>query len=747
MLLFGLAQLAGALAVLLQPSLPPDGVFLFFLPFALVALRERRFRWFAGFWLGASLAAWQAAAQLADRLPYALDGETVTITGRIEGLVETDIRRQRFLFRIESGELDGEALELPSLVRLSLYEADFRVASGERWRWQVKLRRPRGLANPGGFDYERWLFVQGIGVTGYVREPQRAVRLDEGGFGFRAAIARRIEAMVDGPAAGMLRALATGDRGGMEQHHWEVLRLTGTTHLMSISGLHVAMVTGLAMAMASFLRRSLAPRSAPWWPALITGLVAVLYAALAGFSLPVRRALYAAAIVLFAMAARRQLAVGQVFGCALVLLITIEPLGVLDISFWLSYGAVGAILYLVAGRRPAGPRLLQATRLQLGLFLLTAPMIAASFAQLPLVSPLANAIAIPVFGVALVPGTLLATVLVPVAEPLARLLFRLLQAIFEPLLRLLEWLAAINPEIVIAELPPLAAFSVALGVLLACAPRALPGRRLALALLLPLLAFHREPVEAPFEVHVLDVGQGLAVVVETRAHVLVYDTGPAFTDNSAAEMAVIPFLRSRGRHPDRIMISHGDNDHAGGLAVLRRQYPRALVSGRTRDGGIPDCRGESWSWDGVWFEVVHASGKGSGNAASCVLRISDGRRTALLTGDIDARVEAEMLASMAPRLAADVVIIPHHGSLTSSSPAFIRATGANIAFAGTGHGNRWNFPRREVVQRWREAGAQVFASGEHGAVSVALGEALEVRAFRERRRLWREPVVSGADGK
>lgn len=747
MLVFGLAQLAGALLVLLHPVLPHPAVFLVSLPAAIAALPSRRLRWFTALWLGAALAAWQASIQLADRLSPELEGAIIEITGTVEGLVETDARRQRFLFRVHDGWLDGQPVRLPSLVRLSLYEADFKVTSGERWQWRVKLRRPRGLANPGGFDYERWLFVRGIGATGYVRAPQAAVKLDEPRFALRGKLATRIAAVVEGRSASMIRALATGDRGGMNAADWEVLRLTGTAHLMAISGLHLAMVTGLAYGVLAAWRRRFMPRSPSWWPALVTALLGCGYAALAGFALPVRRALLAVLVVLFALAARRMVSGGHVFGVALTAMLWLEPLSVLDASFWLSYGAVAAILYLALARRPHGSPLARAVRVQLGLFLLTAPLIAAFFAQVPLISPLANAVAIPVFGMVLVPGVLLITVVLPFSETLAVLLLRPVQWVFDALLECLERLAAINPEFVLAGLPWSAAACGVLAVVLACAPRALPGRWLALPLLLPVFAFNRaSEIDARFAVHVLDVGQGLAVVVETANHTLVYDTGPAFGENSAAEMVIVPFLRARGRRADRIMISHRDNDHAGGLATLARHYPDAIVHGRVSDG-IADCKGQAWEWDAVSFEVIHASGQGRGNDNSCVLHVSAGGRSALLTGDIEAHSENELVRLVPERLNVDVAIIPHHGSLTSSTPRFVRAAGATLAVAGAGYGNRWSFPREEVVKRWQAVGAKVLVSGEQGAISIEMGEEISVRTFREQRRIWREVAVFDADGK
>ncbi len=749
MLAWGLAQLTGSLLLLWQPVLPHPGIFVLSLPVALAAATRRRSRWLAAFWLGAVLAAWQADRNLDDRLDPRLDGEIVELRGRIVGLVERDARRQRFRFQVESGRFDGAPVELPHVLRLSLYHDSWggepgatpAVASGERWQWRAKLRRPRGFANPGGFDYERWLFVEGIGATGYVRNPARAKKLGEGEGGWRADVADRVAALARGPAAGVVRGLATGDQAGISNAQWDVLRRTGTAHLVSISGLHIALVTALGLGLAAFIRRRCFPGSALFWPALAGGLPALAYGALAGFELPVMRALAAALVLLAALALRRQLAPGHAFGIVLTAVLCLDPLAPLDAGFWLSFVAVAAIVFLLAGRRPAGSRLRRALHVQLGLFVLLAPLVLLIFGRLPLVSPLANLVAIPVFDMLAVPCILLALLFLPwpaLAEPLLAVPGWLLAK----LLDFLAALAALDPGFSTAVLPPAVSVLAVAGLLLACAPRAWPGRGLAPVLLLPVLALNLLPPPRPLAVHFLDVGQGLAVVVETAAHTLVYDTGPGFGASDAAMMAVIPFLEMRGREPDLLMVSHDHSDHAGGLASLVERYPDARRLGRVASAGVADCAEREWQWDGVSFRVLHPPPRAGaeGNDDSCVLLVERGDFRLLLTGDIEAAAEARLLA--AHDIAADVVLVPHHGSRTSSTPAFVAATGARLAVVGAGHGNRWDFPKPDVVRRWETAGATVLATGEQGAISVTVDETtMRVTSFRDRRQLWRDAAA------
>lgn len=747
MFLWGIAQLAGGILLLRLPELPHPGVFILTLPFCLAALASR-WRWLAGLWLGAALAAWQADHNLDDRLAVGLDGQVVEVTGRIVDLVEADGQRQRFRFRIESGTFKGEAVDLPREVRLSLYDDDGRrlaVATGERWRWAVKLRRPRGFANPGGFDYERWLFAEGLGATGYVRNIARAVRLEESQGEWRAAVAARVAALAEGPGAGLVRGLATGDRAGIDNAQWDVLRLTGTAHLMAISGLHIALVSGMALSLAAWIRRRAWPDAGLYWPPLAGGVAALVYGALAGFGLPVQRALVAGSAVLFALASRRRITPGHAFGVALTAVLWRDPLASLDVGFWLSFGAVAAIVFALTGRRPAGSRIFRALLVQAGLFVLMAPLIHASFGRVPLLSPVANLVAIPVFDLVAVPLVLLGLVLL--AWPgAAGALFSAAGWILEHILALLEFLAGLDPGWVPAALPLAVLGGAMAAFTLLCAPRSWPGRAFAPWLLLPAIVLSPGPRHAPpLALHFLDVGQGVAVIVETPERTLVYDTGPRFGDSDAASLVVVPFLEARGRRPDLVMVSHGDSDHAGGIESLQRRYPGIRITGRVDpQDGVDDCADMAWEWEGVSFRVLHPAGDmaGADNDMSCVLRIEAGDFSVLLAGDIEAGAEAQLVREQKAALTADIVLVPHHGSRTSSTKAFIRAVAPRLAVVGAGHGNQWNFPKPDVVKRWRAQGAQLLETGAQGCISVTLdGEFMRVESLRNERTIWREPAA------
>jgi len=746
MLAWAIAQLAGALLLVMQPTLPEPGLFILAIPLVLAAFASSRWRWLAAVWLGAALASMFATARLADRLAPDLEGEVVEITGTVAGPVEQENGRHRFRFRIESGTFNHHPVSLPAEVRLNLYDP-LPLNAGERWQLRAKLRRPRGFGTPGGFDYERWLFTQGIGATGYVRDVSQARRLTEAQGQWRADIAARVAELASGSAAGLVRGLATGDRSGISDPHWELLRLTGTAHLMAISGLHIGLVAGLGLGLAGYFRRRFAPNRNLAWPPLIGGVLALAYGALAGFGLPVRRALVAATVLLAGLAWRRNVAPGHAFGFALAAVLCLDPLAPLDTGFWMSFGAVAAILFVLSGRRPAGSTLSRVLRVQFGLFLLLAPLTAAGFGKVPLVSPVANLVAIPLFGFVVVPLVLLALLFLWWTS-VATLLLGWAGTALEMLVVFLEWLAGLASPLAPPQPEPWTWLPAVLALLLLAAPRAWPGRFLAPWLLLPAgLAFASPWLPAggnvpPLALHFLDVGQGLAVIVETPAHTLVYDTGPQFGTSDAARMVVIPFLEARGRQPDRVMISHGDGDHAGGLGSFMRRYPGAAFAGRSRKPGeLEDCAGATWQWEDVEFRVLETP-PGNGNDASCVLRIEHEGFVALLTGDVERRAEAYLVANDGDALRADLALAPHHGSRTSSTQRFVEQVQPSLVIAAAGYGNQWDFPKADVVARWQAAGATVLDTGTQGAISVRISEdEFCTSSFREQRRLWREPAA------
>lgn len=715
--------IAGAAALLVLPWLPPAWLAVLLVPPALLGVAR------GGWWrragalvLGLALAAAAAQARLAGGLEPSLAGADLRVEGRVTGLPERDGRRLRFGFLTARAWHAGRPVTVPRRLRLSWYGPGRpRLHPGERWRLSVRLRGPRGFANPGGFDYARWLLRHGIGATGYVRTepgPRRVAAARPSIDGLRARLRAELQPILAGLAhAGMLRALTLGDRSAIPAPRWRTLVATGTNHLMAISGLHVGLVALLGYALGAGLWRLAGPLRVrlprPLAQALTALALATVYAALAGFALPTVRALAMLALALGAVCLRRRVRPGAVLAGAAVLVVAFDPLAVLAPGFWLSFGAVAAIVWIAAGRLGRPRRLGGWLRLQCAIALALAPLLLTLFGQTSLVAPLANFVAVPWVSFVTVPSALAGVALLPLPAPLAAGLLWLADASLVVLWYLLEALAGLwfaqwrGP----AHPPWMLALALA-GAAVLLLPRGVPGKPAALLALVPLLLWQPpRPPPGAFWVDVLDVGQGLAVSVRTATHTLVYDTGARFSPRfDAGSAVVVPFLRAAGvERVDALVVSHGDDDHAGGAgAVLRHLRPRRVWSSvpqRLQVRADFCARGVDWRWDRVRFRFLHPGRDGPwhGNDASCVLRVDGPGGSLLLPGDIEAGAERALVARAA-ELAADLVVAPHHGSATSSTAAFVDAVRPRWVLYSVGHRNQWGFPRPGVLARWRPAG-------------------------------------------
>ncbi len=715
--------------------------------------------------LAAAWTCWCAGERLAERLPRALLGADFEVTGTVTGFPSAAPGQVTFAFEVAAPRPAG----VPPRLRLTWYQPPAGVQLGDALALTARLRPPRGARNPGGFDYEQWLTVNGYGATGYVRS---GVVGDAAGGAiatrwhrFRAALAERIgAASADTDGVALLTVLALGERFRFTEQHWADFRRTGTSHLVAVSGMHVALLGVIVfVALRRLCLRLPAPlASLDLEVASAASLLATAYyAALTGFAVPAQRSLVMIAVALFALASRRRIGAAQVVAATLVAVLVFDPFAPLSASFWLSFVAVAILLALAAPRtvvRGASSRCqriargaLDFVRLQWWIGLALLPLTAWYFGEVTLVGPVVNLVAIPFFNACLVPLAVLATLALSVDA---------VAAWSAPAVDVVASLGGITVRVLhaVAELPSAAlalplssapALAVAvLGVVFAVCGAGLPGRRWAWLALVPIaLPALQLPPQGTARALVLDVGHGLAVVVETRSFRLLFDAGPtARSGFDSGEEIVLPALAARGRRGlDRFVVSHSDNDHAGGAAAVVAAFPRldvlkgpdvAAISGRA-------CvAGEEWEWDGVRFSILHprADFGWRGNDSSCVLKVEAGASALLVAGDIERRGESAALAQ-GQALAADVVVVPHHGSATSSSPAFVATVGARYAIVSAGHANRWGFPRPEVRERWRESGAAVVVTGDAGAVSVELRpDGVAVAAERDgRHRYWEAP--------
>lgn len=769
-----LAFAAGVLAVQLLPELPTRT---FWLGGAAAAVlltgaalyrvgRLRRVLFALAALLGG--VAWslmRADLRLAEALPPDWEGRDMIVVGVVAEMPQSFARGERFVFAVEKVLTEGASL--PERIMLSWYQPGHdalmplrgTVAPGERWQMTVRLKRPHGNANPHGFDYEAWLLERGIRATGHVRPqspPQRlAAFVPEPGYvierlrhqvrdRFLVALAES-----DHPYTGILVALAVGDQRAIQGEFWRVFSRTGTTHLMSISGLHVTMVAALVAGFVGFIWRRV-PRLMLALPAqrasILSGWMAALtYALLSGFSVPAQRTAYMLSVAAIALLCGRRTVPSRVLSAALLLVLLIDPWAVLAPGFWLSFGAVSLLFYVAVGRgggeraSSAGSRWRMAIAAwgttQWAVTIGSLPLLLLFFQQFSLISPLANAIAIPIISFIITPLALLAIVL-PSGwmSWLLQLDHGLLSLLMEMLIRMAEL-----PVIERPAPPPVAVGLAILGVVWLLMPRGVPARWVGVLLLLPSLFFQpARPDTGKARVTVLDVGQGLAVVVQTASNTLLYDSGPLYSaESDAGQRIVVPYLRAIGVSTlDAMVITHSDTDHSGGAASVMTAMPVGrLLSSIPELPGEACIDGQTWEWEGVRFRMLHPQAQAAEgirvkpNHQSCVLRIEAGGNVMLLTSDIEAADERTMLANDAAAVRADVLLVPHHGSRTSSTPEFVAAVGARDVIYPVGYRNRFGHPRADVVARYGDA--RIWRTDRHGAITIELGGDTPPVAWRE----------------
>ena len=705
-------------------------------------------------------------SQLAHRLPISMHGLIVTAEIEVESLPSQSGPATRFDARLVSMGADWDVRQPPpKRLRITWFNAATRVRAGDKWCMQLKLRSPVGNLNRTGFDYEAWLLSNKIDALASVQSGTLRKRHEGFSFQNRRKQLRSFFLARDTRYRGALLALSTGDGSHMEPEDWRLFRNTGTIHLMVISGLHVGLVAFYSGVLGFWLFRFLAPLSRVL-PAQTAGVVCGVVAAggfslLCGWTLPVQRALIMVCCAAIALVFRRRLRLMDAWLLAFILVLVQAPYASLASGFWLSFGAV-ALLMLLSWNAPMGTgrgywiRILFRTQVFLSLGM--APLLLIVIRELPLVSPLANLIAVPVTTLIIVPSVLLASLCIDVLPSIAGGLLDAAGAVFSAQAWLLEWLGNLSPLQAVTINPTLAAVCL-LSFLCVFFPAAAPWR---LLLLLPgvLLAIvvipaSDRPQEGEFRLTLFDVGQGLSVFVETQNRSLLYDAGARYADGfDLGEAVVAPAVWALGwRHVDEFVLSHWDNDHAGGAsAVIDQLGVRSIIHSPDashafplgdsvlRDHPVRPCRaGDTWNWDQVQFTVLHPAVQDEGwrnsNDLSCVLRIDNGRRAALLTGDISQSVEFRIMHGMRP---IHLLLAPHHGSRTSSSLSFLRRLRPRLVLVSAGFQNRFGHPHADRVAAWHSIGASVMTTAARGALSWSSHQPhIVTQARKQRYANWR----------
>lgn len=681
--------------------------------------------------LGISHATVVARTQMDSRLPGECEGKLMTVDGEIVGLPEpAEPVGVRFRFR-------PLAIQPASCAReQALWQLSWRHPAmplpGERWRIRVKLKRPHATLNPGGFDAERWQHAEGISATGWLRSGQRLMdapaSIDLWRWHIRQRLLGQFPAQAD--AAGTVLALLTGDRVGISPAAWERYARTGVTHLVAISGVHITMVAWLVGSLCQAAWRRI-PRALQYLSALRMGglagwLAAAGYVLLAGADVPAQRTLLMLGVIVLMRWLPGQFSGLQIWLTALAAVLLMDPLAVHAVGLWLSFVAVGL---LMAAGMPMGEEggWRAALRAQWLATWGLLPLSLAIFSRVSWVSLPVNLVAIPLVTFAVVPLTMLGLLCWPWPDA-TNACWQLAVALMQYLIQFLDWAAALPGAWQALAMPAGSVWGLALALFLLLMPRAMPGRVWAIFPMVWVIWPLAAVPEGAVRMTLLDVGQGLSVLLQTRHHQLLYDTGPSLGPYADAGSRIIaPALReARIGELDMLIFSHDHLDHTGGGASVLAALPVRQVLGvwpsviEQPARNTPCVAGQHWRWDGVQFDVLWpdpAIASVGENNDSCVLRVQAGEHVLLLTGDLEAPGELYLVEQMPPdRLKADLLVLGHHGSKTSSTATFLDAVQPQEVIAAVGYRNRFKHPARVVVQRLADKGIRGWRSDATGAL-------------------------------
>jgi len=763
------------------------------------------------FALGFAWNAHYAQTRLDHILSTEYEGKDLVLAGRVNALPQSSSSGAKFSFEVDKAFLGHERLEsFPPQVYLS-WQPAWRnpqdvpeIIPGQRWEFMVKIKRPYGSLNPHTFDFERWSFHQDFGASGSVRSGKLILEKDIGITEFvlameyqRWKLRKKIHRLLPKEAryGGVIAALVMGDQNAIEQEDWRIFNATGIGHLISISGLHVTMLAGFGAMLAAFIwRRNTLPLFIPVGKlaAAVGFLTAFVYAWLAGFQIPAQRTMYMVGVVAFALWSGRSPRSFDIWWWALVFVLFIDPMAPYTPGFWLSFGAVAAILYAMQDsdgllglptgreleldwRHRVAQALRDACRVQAVVTIALLPLTLYWFYQVSIVSPIANAVAIPVVSYIVTPLAI-AGALLP--EFIGKWLLIPAHATMDYLAIMLAWMASWKWAIAWSSQPAWWALALStIGTILAIRPGSIRDSLISrIAGLLLCGALFIQPLtntglmKGDFRATVLDIGQGTAVLIETQSKRLLYDTGPIQGKDNAGQRIILPYLRGRGiTHIDRMVISHSDSDHIGGAETLLKEIrfdfmmgslPSAnplLANLQARKIAAIPCRfGQQWTWDGVDFHIWHPNEltvfedkhPRKPNEVSCVLEVRNQTSSFWLTGDVERQGEAEITERLTQSALSDlkdkalIFMAPHHGSKTSSSQELLRVLSPDEAFAQNGYRNRYGHPHPSVTARYESMNIPFYQTPNTGAQVWKFSSKFELKEgqplfWRQAsRRLW-----------
>lgn len=691
------------------------------------------------FSLGLAWSTWYAGTILSWSLPKEFEGQPVLLTGYIASLPVTDNWGTSFTFALEELRHEKKIIRGKANLLISWRQHSPQLKVGDKWELIVRLKRIHGLQNPGAFDYEAWALQKGLRAKGYVLSNPKNKLISHSWYRYPIHQLRQIlQAKIQfylpkSSLAPWLMALIIGERNGIPPDYWQILRNTGTNHLMAIAGLHIGLIAGFAHTIVVWIWRRIYILPL-WLPAPHAGAygaitTAILYSALAGFSLPTQRACIMLAAFILTSLSKLKTSVWYSWSLALLMVILLNPLSVLTESFWLSFGTIALIIYGMHQRLAPKGFWWKWGRVQWIIGLGLIPLTLMLFQECSLISFVANSIAIPWLGFLILPFCLLSTVFLFIAPSFGALLLLIAEKSLAGLWVLLTWFSHLHFAAWHQAIPNMGIFVLLImGILLLLLPAGFPGKGIGLIWVLPFFLYHpSKPNHGDFWLTLLDVGQGLSAVIQTKEHILIFDAGPKYNANfDMGETIVLPYLRTLHTNKiDMLVISHGDNDHIGGANALIKSMPIASIK-----TSVPEqfkqasycTAGSNWQWDQVNFTFLYPDHEqlNLGNDSSCVLLIDNGIHRILLTGDIEKHAEKVLLNQEVSQLAAHILVAPHHGSKTSGLKEFIHAVNPHFVLYATGYRNRYHFPHVSVIQSYKELLTIQLNTAETGAIQFKL---------------------------
>lgn len=709
--------------------------------------------WFLAGFLWATFV---AHSLLSNKIAQELEGKDIVVTGVVSSIPEKFARRTRFELTLNSVSYKNKKYSAPKKIKLTWYGKAPKIIPDDRWQLVVRLKKPFSYQNPGGFDYEAWMFQKEIDAKGYVRNSNLNKRQQSAQslFSFTRArylLKRKILDINKSPYRAIILALLIGDKSELTDSQWRIFRKTGTSHLIAISGLHIGLIAGMVFFISrwlwGFYRNGVEIIPSPKIAAILAIISAVMYSAMAGFSLPTQRALIMLSVIMISILFDVRAQSWNTLAIALFLVLVISPFAVMNPGFWLSYFAVGIIMYFSKTSRKKTNKLTTTlynwSLIQLVIGIGLIPFVLLFFSESSIISPIANFIVVPVFSFIIVPVVFIAGCLLFIWPFMSEILFTIIVFILDKVWIFLEYLSAIGYSTFQINYLTIPAFLFScLGIILLFLPKKFPGKSLAPIFFLPLVFPEFEAPEfGTAKISLLDVGQGLSVVIQTQHHSLVYDTGPKYSKSfNTGKTVVIPFLKSQGiSEIDKIIISHGDNDHIGGIkSIVDSMAVKSILSSvpnkvkskiklKSKLISSKYCNSNKhWSWDGIYFKIIHPHplSELKKNNASCVLRISTGdtnhEKSILLTGDIEAKAEQEILNNHELNISATILIAPHHGSKTSSTWSFINKIKPDYVLYATGYRNRYHFPADTVSKRYQKLDVLEYSTSNYGTITFRL---------------------------